>query len=267
MTPKYFFIIILLFFATSCSKNYKEGVYLDENGYYVFLIDNKFYTFLKWDEYKLFLSRYSDDSVFSDFGHFYLKQNLDINNFKYDTIDVANSAISHYLGFIYNLRIVNRKWMISIIPQIGYNPLKGTYVFDINKSEDRLFKSALNNLQSNAKQHYYPYRGDTSWMEKYGPASAIYLGIKNNEINTEYFGTTMTDINGQQSIFNMIDQLTMAIMNHYILPDINKYKINDSINLWNIRQQFNSYVERDCCTGEILINPDVDFPPEPDTED
>ncbi|MDR0368178.1 MAG: hypothetical protein LBH82_03435 [Bacteroidales bacterium] len=257
---KYYWILILLvsIFFCRCKKSdtneaCQEKVYKSDDGYCVFLINDEFYTVQKWDE-DGFQTFPADDSIISSqTGRIYYKQIFSSYSLKYDTIEIANSMElpRHCLGFLYNLRIVDKKWEIALYYPSGDESIKGTYSFHITESENKMFKGILNKFQENAKQKYYPIQDTTKHYSISIPA--FYLKIQPENESFEYFGTT--------ALFNMLSQITTIIIGNHILPENSDNKISDTIKLLDIRERFNSYVGKDCCTGFIVEDFDSLIPP------
>ena len=275
MNKKYFCILMFLFLMISCkNKSYKMEeiypekvyVYVDEYGFgdYVFFINGKFYTIRVWNE-DFFNTFPSDDSIIENqIDRIYYKQTIYSFNIEYDTIEIANSLKefprnSAKKVFLYNLRIIDIKWEVSL-----YHPcsdIKGTYSFNITESENNIFKGILNVFQENAKQKYYPIQNQTRFSSQ-NPADALYLKIQSKREQSEYFGAITTPIYDSITKFYMLSQIINIIIGNHISPDNNDNKINDTIQLLDIRERFDYYVGRDCCTGYIVKDFDSIVPPD-----
>ena len=255
---KYYSILILLVLVSSCknaNETCNEKVYLDQYGFgdYVFLIDGKLRTTSRWIDDDYFSTFPAADSIFApQETKKYYKQKLSSYNLKYDTIEMAN--VRHVsrgiIGFVYNLRIVDAKWEADIYySYLKLQPIdsiisaRGTFSFNITESEDRLFKKIVTSFQESAKQKYYPTQ-DTIIDHNSLPIPAIYIKTLSVGEESEYFASY-----DSPESFNMLFQITDIILGNHILPE---NKISDTITLLDIRKQFDSYVDKDCCTGYYI---------------
>lgn len=240
-----------------------EKVYTDEYGYCVFLFNDKFHTILKWDEG--FVNTFpTDDSIsFSQTNQIYYKQTFSSCKLIYDTIEMANciELPRHNIGFLYNLRIIDTSWEVALYyPSSGNDRIKGTYSFIITESENRIFKGVLNKFQENAKKRYYPIQNN-SLFNHLNPAPAIYVKIQSEKEQSEYFGAITPSTCDSISVFYILSQITAIILENHIFSDSKYYKISDTIKLLDIRNRFNVYVDKDCCTGFIVEDFDNLIPP------
>jgi hypothetical protein len=240
-----------------------EKYYMNKKGEYIFVIDNRFLTLDNCDEKYLNFFSSEDSIIFSYTNEVYYKQILYCCDKKFDTIKIANSIGERprrrkTVGCLYNLMINNKNWQVAL-----YHPLdsiKGIYSFDITDSEQRIFNGILNSFLMNAEKKYYPVIDTVKFSRN--PAPALYVNILSENCKQEYFGATVNYIYDSITLFNMLNQITITIIENHFTSHKNN-KISDTIGFLDIRDRFDYYVRKYKYTGEIIKDYDSMKPPLP----
>lgn len=156
----------------------------------------------------------------------------------FDIVEMANSHVELRYdimnGWLYNVRIDGKKWTVGLYMKTG------TYKFEVTPEEHRIFNSAIHSLSTNLKDHYFP-AGPSQGRIGF-PTGSLYLNIEQDENETEYFTTLLSP----ECELNLLDQLVIMIIENNISPE---NKINNQIELLDIRQGHDSYVVIDSITG------------------
>ena len=240
-----------------------ERVYSTENYWTIFMIDGKFQSNPRWVLVEYIDTFSTDDSIvtsydFIDKTYIYHKENLSFSNRKYDTIDLANVGI-HFCweGYLYNLRIVGIRWEVAVY-YCGAEHGTIHYSFNVTESEDRLFRRLLNTFEDNAFVNYFPIVDCEKFRHTSGVIHALYLRTVTRKKRSEYFGAFHdTNYDSIVRLFRMIYELTDLILRNHISPPESqeKARISNTIDLLDVRERFNYWSDKDCCTGHRLIPP------------
>lgn len=236
---KFFLTVVVSVFLISCNRDHdnKDCFYYANpiSNRYVFYLDNEFKHLYKKSEANNsnFKKTSSEDSIYSvNEDIYYYKKNIhNKKDVEFDTILLANDVKSNIKNFgtPFNLKIFKRNWNIGIYyPFEGY---KGSYEFNITESENALFQSLISYLINNLKPDIYLPK-DTINAKQYG-INSIYIRVKkDNNCNIDYFGYL-----GDMNIFDVINQLTIVVIQNHINNRNNKTK--KEIDLTYIRELYN----------------------------